>query len=193
MGQYHHPVNLDKKEFIDPHKLGCGLKLLEHGGDGGVNDALALLLACSSGRGGGDYQTEGREWVGRWAGDRIAIVGDYAERDDLPVRHKAETIYDQCQPKGKYRDITDSLIPIMEREHELVYAGDGWCNRIRFWDLEGCTGSHGHGDRMICFGDHPKGREIPASKLRAALKRFMKGKNGHSREKITLAQLGLDK
>ena len=29
MGQYHYTVNLDKKEYLVPHKLGDGLKLLE--------------------------------------------------------------------------------------------------------------------------------------------------------------------
>ena len=29
MGQYWIPVNLDKKEFIEPHKLASGLKLWE--------------------------------------------------------------------------------------------------------------------------------------------------------------------
>ena len=32
MGQYHYTVNLSKKEFINPHKLGDGLKLLEQSG-----------------------------------------------------------------------------------------------------------------------------------------------------------------
>ena len=30
MGQYHKLINLDKKEFVDPHKLGLGLKQVEH-------------------------------------------------------------------------------------------------------------------------------------------------------------------
>ena len=29
MGQYWLPVNLDKREFVNPHKLGAGLKLWE--------------------------------------------------------------------------------------------------------------------------------------------------------------------
>lgn len=112
MGQYHLTINLDKREFLSPHTLGDGLKLLEQGlsGPGGITTALHVLLAVSNGRGGGDYN-DGVEYrysmdpaggpgksetirhpfadlaesvVGRWGGDRIAIVGDYAEDGDLP-------------------------------------------------------------------------------------------------------------
>lgn len=101
MGQYHLVVNLDKRQFIHPHQLGDGLKLLEFGcsGEGGVMTALAVLLACSSrqgGRGGGDFTTDREQIVGSWAGDRIAIIGDYAEPDDLPAEFNAQAIYSMC-------------------------------------------------------------------------------------------------
>lgn len=95
MGQYHVVVNLDKKEFIDPHKLGDGLKLFEQiNSHGGTMAALFALLACSNGRGGGDipdgidyrldekkvktvevvtdpeYHRLASEYIGRWAGGR---------------------------------------------------------------------------------------------------------------------------
>lgn len=117
MGQYHMVANLDRKEFLYPHKFGDGLKLLEFGcSANGTLTGLALLLAsaCKGGaRGGGDIHPwrggvgyEGREappmerpnfdtWeeydealmnhvVGRWAGDRLAIIGDYSEPGDVP-------------------------------------------------------------------------------------------------------------
>lgn len=115
MGQYHYVANLDKREFLHPHKMGDGLKLLEFGASGsGTMLGLALLLAVSnkddstSGpfqgqRGGGDFHVwndpygDGRDVgdvtprdhdlartiVGRWGGDRIAIIGDYAEDQDV--------------------------------------------------------------------------------------------------------------
>lgn len=104
MGQYWIPVNLDKKEYLDPHKLGTGLKLWEqvanHPGTG-----TALLILCAAQpvmRGGGDLSLDtGREKydelaasiIGRWAGDRIALVGDYAEQSDLPPEYDADQIY----------------------------------------------------------------------------------------------------
>ena len=121
MGQYHYVCNLDKHEFLHPHKFGSGLKLMEFGCESvGVPTGLVLLLAASNGptgRGGGDWHPwlggpgyEGREVKvdaataerlsreipGRWAGDRIAIIGDYAETgdpgidpDDTPWTNKA--------------------------------------------------------------------------------------------------------
>jgi hypothetical protein len=97
MGQYHYTVNLDKHEYLNPHDLGDGLKLGEFGrSEGGVLTALTVLLACSDGRGGGDFDQQDTEWGGRWAGDRIAIVGDYAEDADLPPEFHAGSIYARC-------------------------------------------------------------------------------------------------
>ena len=123
MGQYHVVVNLTKREFIHPHKLGSGLKLWEqiaNGANGGTGAALLVLLAASNGRGGGDLDVEdnwhgpervfprdnaqpgpmpetyseiAKRTVGRWAGDQIAVVGDYAKDGDLPPEFEAEDIY----------------------------------------------------------------------------------------------------
>jgi hypothetical protein len=84
MGQYYLVVNVDKREFLHPHKLGDGLKLMEFGNSSdGTMLALALLLADGCGRGGGDYHakkgaTPDTSLIGRWKGDRIVIAGDYA-------------------------------------------------------------------------------------------------------------------
>jgi hypothetical protein len=79
MGQYYKVMNLDKKQFLHPHKLGDGLKLMEFGcSANGTMTALALLLADGNGRGGGDMRSDSR-LIGSWAGDRIVIAGDYAD------------------------------------------------------------------------------------------------------------------
>jgi len=97
MGQYWYPVNLDKREFVHPHKMGCGLKLWEqlvnHPGTGAA--LIVLTAAMPQARGGGDLKAD--PIIGRWAGDRIAIIGDYAEDDDLkdsPI--PASKIYESC-------------------------------------------------------------------------------------------------
>jgi hypothetical protein len=84
MGQYWKTVNLDKREFICPHKLGGGLKLWEQvNNPPGTPVALFILTAAMpEPRGGGDLKPHPA--IGRWAGDRIATVGDYAEDGDLP-------------------------------------------------------------------------------------------------------------
>jgi hypothetical protein len=81
MGQYHKVYNVDKREMIHGHHIHNGLKLIEQiGHDKSTSTALFLLLANSNGRGGGDV--EDHEFIGRWAGDRIVVQGDYAEPGD---------------------------------------------------------------------------------------------------------------
>ena len=107
MGQYWVVANLDKREFVEPHKLGSGLKLWEQlGASPGTGAALIVLLAAMpEARGGGDFALTSRHkayaaiakrTIGRWAGDRVALVGDYADRGDLKAKDCAETIYDLC-------------------------------------------------------------------------------------------------
>lgn len=160
MGQYWMPVNLDKKEYIHPHKLGSGLKLWEQLASDGVGQALIILTAAQrERRGGGDLDME-ENWhgpernfpehdcspgpmpenypsiaartIGRWAGDRIAIVGDYAEDSDLPTRFKASLIFGKTHRsedgpirKGQYRDITDDVCRVIEHELQGKFYGDG--------------------------------------------------------------------
>ncbi len=128
MGQYHLTVNLTKKEFLDPHKLGDGLKLWEQANSqGGVMVALLALLACSNGRGGGDFQDH--PLIGRWAGDKIVVVGDYAEKGDAG-RADMGKIYNRCrngqEGKGPYKDISDDIMPVLEKECDVKITGDGW-------------------------------------------------------------------
>lgn len=121
MGQYHVIVNLDKKEVVYPHALGCGLKLWEQiANHPSTGEALIILLACSNGRGGGDFADD--PMIGRWAGDRIAVVGDYAEDTDLAPEHKAESIYGS----KSYKDISLKVAKVIERELDGKYTGDGW-------------------------------------------------------------------
>ena len=107
--------------------------------------ALLALLACSNGRGGGDfadglaYMPKGKtfEWVttnagyaeiahnfiGRWAGDRIAVIGDYAEPEDIP-NCNAKEIIDRLEKD--YTDISDQILPIVEKACGVKITGEGW-------------------------------------------------------------------
>lgn len=81
MGQYYKIANLDKKQYLHPHRCGDGLKLMEFGlSSFGTMSALAILLADGNGRGGGDLRSDA-SIIGSWSGDRITIVGDYADGD----------------------------------------------------------------------------------------------------------------
>ena len=79
MGQYHRIVNLDKREYLNPPRFHEGTKLWEFAG-GQTTVALVFLLAAHNGRGGGDMPKH--NLAGSWAGDRIAIVGDYEDESD---------------------------------------------------------------------------------------------------------------
>ncbi len=131
MGQYHIVVNLDKREFIHPHQLGSGLKLWEQmAAHPGTGAALIALLAVSNGRGGGDLHDEDDTIVGRWGGDRIAIVGDYAAPADLPAEDDAESIYFECGDDGSYTDITPQVCALIERLLCGKFEDDGWRNFV---------------------------------------------------------------
>ena len=81
MGQYHTVYNVDKKELISAHAINNGAKLMEQiGWEKSTASALFLLIANSNGRGGGDANEH--PLIGRWAGDRIVLQGDYAEAGD---------------------------------------------------------------------------------------------------------------
>ena len=89
MGQYYVVANITKREFIDPHFFGNGVKLMEFSMDGrSTMTGLAVLLASSNGTGGGDLHLNGdskfHHIPGRWAGDNIVIAGDYDNRAGSP-------------------------------------------------------------------------------------------------------------
>lgn len=73
MGQYHVITNVSKRVGYSPRSVGGLLKLMELGHSTVALAPLFLLLEDD------------------WAGDRIAIIGDYAEDGDLPepARHEA--------------------------------------------------------------------------------------------------------
>lgn len=91
MGQYYYVVNVDKRQYLNPHKFADGLKLLEFGASQhGTMTALAILLSSGCGRGGGDLRG-GNPIIGTWAGDRIVVAGDYADDGAFVSDADAET------------------------------------------------------------------------------------------------------
>jgi hypothetical protein len=170
MGQYWYVVNLDKKEFIHPHKLGCGLKLWEQLANH-PSTGSALLILCAHpkgvGRGGGDFDIEknwsgpervfprdncqpgpmpeeyhkiARRTIGRWAGDRIMLIGDYSEKSDSK-KYDLHEIYELCtdsvseaseclKRKFKvselYKDISEDVCAVIEHELHGRFTGTGW-------------------------------------------------------------------
>jgi hypothetical protein len=102
MGQYFKAVNLDKREVVCPWCIGGGAKLWEWAANA-QGSIFTLLLRKSDEGGGGDYYGYHRgcgeggpitcpvsRIAGRWADDRVALVGDYDSSkiwEELPTFH----------------------------------------------------------------------------------------------------------
>ena len=73
MGQYFIIANLDKMEYIHPHDLKCGAKLLEICNEKLIGGMLLFLLKQSK-----NFKYLN---IGRWAEDKIIVIGDYDNKD----------------------------------------------------------------------------------------------------------------
>ena len=104
MGQYHSIYNLDKQEVIHPHDIGLGAKQREHTGHlASLSDMMYVLTTCSPMRGGGDFYAEVmKDFIGRWTGDRVVVVGDYSEQGDIP-NFDMSTLVDFTDISGQAR------------------------------------------------------------------------------------------
>jgi hypothetical protein len=139
MGQYHYLVNLDRREFVHPHKLGCGLKLWEQLASSiSTGTALIVLLAsASNGQGGGDLK-EGPPIIGQWRGNRIAFIGDYDDTSHYVGGIKAKKkgsekmtgaeIYNACgNGNPEWLDVSDEVCNVIENELNGKFDGTtGW-------------------------------------------------------------------
>ncbi len=122
MGQYFLVVNPDRKEYLNPHCFGDGLKLMEFGCSSyGTLTGLTLLLRVSDETGGGDFGPAQRQSTGRWAnegdpanlssgllgawaGGRVAIIGDY----------DGSKLYQQAMED--FRNISHEVIDLMRHD-----------------------------------------------------------------------------
>lgn len=119
MGQYYIVVNLDKKQYLHPHKFGDGLKLREFGQSGfGTMYALAALLADGNGRGGGDIPSDD-PLIGSWAGDRIVITGDYADPGKYGLRAD-RGLYEEAQQQ--YHDISGVMTEMLRATDPKLFS-----------------------------------------------------------------------
>ena len=73
MGQYFLVVNLDKKQYLSPHSLADGAKLLE------LEKGTPVAFFVLASQGAPDLGSV----AGRWAGDRIVVAGDWGEEEHL--------------------------------------------------------------------------------------------------------------
>jgi hypothetical protein len=145
MGQYYKICNIDKQEYLNPHKFGQGLKFLEFATSGdGIMYGLATLLSDGMGRGGGDLRVEDNI-IGSWAGDRIVVTGDYAGKRFIPeelgskkiflgvemdAEDESENLYNYAT--HNYTDISDLVIKAIQKSdphsrlNNIRFQQDGW-------------------------------------------------------------------
>jgi hypothetical protein len=83
MGQYHHPVCIEAEEGLDPAGLDSGLKEGEQGFNRPSSPAAIVALVCARG-GNMPADCSQSPLIGRWAGKRVLVQGDYAKDDDIP-------------------------------------------------------------------------------------------------------------
>lgn len=106
MGQYYLGVNVDKKEFISPHKYDCGAKLLEFGY---IDSKLT----------GNKFTSALHSLVeNEWKGDRVYIVGDYA---DLNVETDADENWISVL-KDVYKEFPELGKPDTEGYEQTLYG-----------------------------------------------------------------------
>lgn len=83
MGQYHIPVCIEAAEGLYPHAMGVGLKEGEQGfSQPSTPHAIAALVCARGGNMPADCSQS--TLVGKWAGKRVLVQGDYAEDADIP-------------------------------------------------------------------------------------------------------------
>lgn len=141
MGQSYVIVNLDRREYLNPHKFGNGRNLIEFAPSGdGVMFGLGVLLAD----GNEDIHTnvyiesvnsteaEIHPLFGAWAGDRIVIAGSYADEGKyVPLVWKPQTVpnnlfnYALNEPESGYKDISDELV------HAIIECQESWTRIVQ--------------------------------------------------------------
>jgi hypothetical protein len=134
MGQYHHPVCIEAEEGLNPTGMDSGLKEGEQGFNRPSTPAAIIALVCAR---GGNMPSDCSQspLIGRWAGKRVLIQGDYAEDDDIPgwkgprlsKLYRAIRPVEERKPKKNWRstpvftDITREACAFLEAACNVRY------------------------------------------------------------------------
>ena len=122
MGQYYLVANLDKKEYLSPHRIDSGAKAREWLYSGNLTRLLGILLIDGDGRGGGDVNIA---LSGRWAKDRIVISGDYADDEPDDEHNVYSLIHNE-----DWVDITEDIVKSLKKSPTT--KNDEWAKKIRY-------------------------------------------------------------
>lgn len=112
MGQYHSVINLDKQAGYSPRSLGSFIKLMEQGRTPTATSALLLLLSDPTG----------------WGGERIAVVGDYAEDKDLPIPgpYPASELWDRVEESRGMKNVGWLARKVVEETGIATFRRETW-------------------------------------------------------------------
>lgn len=140
MGQYYVLANFDTKEMIEPHAFGNGMKFAEQvGWEHAFSTVTHYLVAKGMGRGGGDF--EDTNYAGKWAGQRFALIGDYATFKDFDFISMGEwqefSAFRNMRKNIIYRDsrgrfasgwknISTDVAKLFGKFFNIKYTGSGW-------------------------------------------------------------------
>src|SRR5207253_11464577 len=83
MGQHHRAVCIEAEEGLNPYTLGTGAKEGEQGFSRPAAPNAIMALVCARG-GNQPADCSQSPLIGRWAGKRVLVQGDYAADDDIP-------------------------------------------------------------------------------------------------------------
>ena len=138
MGQYYRIVNVDKREVMVSFDFGNGQKLMEWSYvDNYMTNALLNLLADE------------------WKGDRVYVIGDYADTDDMTecwAEAYAET--EKEYPGGIYR-ATDEWLHRVPAEHNICEYRDGFENTKDVeYERNGYRYIYNHADKIYIDLEH---------------------------------------
>lgn len=138
MGQAHRIANLDRHEYLDPNAFEfASSQLCALNGSDGAMWGMTLLVAASNGKGSGDFSpvdggsgVEPQEpdertqalldLVGRWAGQRVAIIGDYFDANtgnEYRVDEPADVWKLMSRQEG-WVDISEHVVDLIELDAE---------------------------------------------------------------------------
>src|SRR5712691_760785 len=138
MGQYHHPVCIEAEEGLSPHTFGVGLKEGEQGFSTPSTPNAMVALVCARG-GNMPADCSQSPIIGKWAGKRVLVVGDYAEDGDIPGWNgpRLSTLYRAMTPVEDRRPKRDwKTIPLFrDISHEARDFLEAVCN-VRYFEQE---------------------------------------------------------
>ena len=138
MGQYHHPVCIEAEEGLSPHAMGDGLKEGEQGFNRPSTPNAMVALVCARG-GNRPADCSQSPLVGRWAGKRVLVQGDYAKDADIPgwrgprlsTLYRAMTPEEDRKPKREWRTVP-FFKDITREARDFL---EGVCN-VRYFEFE---------------------------------------------------------